>query len=176
MKYFVKIFVVTFLALICTYSNAQSEQKVAYLDMKYILNNSKAGKEAQDFLKDLFKKSQSQFSQKQNELRESEKDLLTKKTILSKEDYKKKTEELRKKVMTFQANRKAAGEKITKQRLEAKQALLKALNPILTSYVKENNVSLVIDKQNVVIGSDELDITETIIKKLDAKLSSLNLK
>ena len=78
--------------------------------------------------------------------------------------------------MTFQANRKAAGEKITKQRLEAKQALLKALNPILTSYVKENNVSLVIDKQNVVIGSDELDITETIIKKLDAKLSSLNLK
>ena len=176
MKYFVKIFVVTFLALICTYSNAQSEQKVAYLDMKYILNNSKAGKEAQDFLKDLFKKSQSQFSQKQNELRESEKDLLTKKTILSKEDYKEKTEELRKKVMTFQANRKAAGEKITKQRLEAKQALLKALNPILTSYVKENNVSLVIDKQNVVIGSDELDITETIIKKLDAKLSSLNLK
>ncbi len=176
MKYFVKIFVVTFLALICTYSNAQSEQKVAYLDMKYILNNSKAGKEAQDFLKDLFKKSQSQFSQKQNELRESEKDLLTKKTILSKEDYKKKTEELRKKVMTFQANRKTAGEKITKQRLEAKQALLKALNPILTSYVKENNISLVIDKQNVVIGNDELDITETIIKKLDAKLSSLNLK
>ena len=91
-------------------------------------------------------------------------------------EIKKKTEELRKKVMTFQANRKTAGEKITKQRLEAKQALLKSLNPILTSYVKENNVSLVIDKQNVVIGSDELDITETIIKKLDAKLSSLNLK
>ena len=48
MKYLVKFFVVTFLLLVCTHVLA--EQKVAYLDMKFILNNSKAGKGAQDFL------------------------------------------------------------------------------------------------------------------------------
>ena len=48
MKYLVKIFVVTFLLLI--YTHASAEQKVAYLDMKFVLNNSKAGKGAQDFL------------------------------------------------------------------------------------------------------------------------------
>ena len=48
MKYFVKIFVITFFILVCT--NAQAEGKIVYIDMKYVLNNSKAGKGAQDFL------------------------------------------------------------------------------------------------------------------------------
>ena len=49
MKYLVKLFVVTLISLFCTYAIA--EQKVVFLDMKYILNNSKAGKEAQTALK-----------------------------------------------------------------------------------------------------------------------------
>ena len=52
MKYLVKFFVVTFFILICTYSTF-AEQKIVYIDMKYVLNNSKAGKGAQDYLKKL---------------------------------------------------------------------------------------------------------------------------
>ena len=51
MKYIVKIFVVTFLLLICTFSSTFAEQKIVVLDMTYVLNQSKAGKGAQDFLK-----------------------------------------------------------------------------------------------------------------------------
>ena len=54
MKYLVKFFVVTFFLLICTHAFA--EQKIVVLDMKYVLNNSKAGKGAQDFLKKSFNK------------------------------------------------------------------------------------------------------------------------
>ena len=53
MKYFVKFFVVTFFLLICTHKFA--EQKVVVLDLTYVLNNSKAGKDAQEFLKKTFK-------------------------------------------------------------------------------------------------------------------------
>ena len=42
MKYLVKFVVVTLFVLVCTY--AQAEQKIVYIDMKYVLNNSKAGK------------------------------------------------------------------------------------------------------------------------------------
>ena len=49
MKYLVKFVVVTFLLLVSTHTLA--EQKIVVLDMKYVLNNSKAGKGAQDFLK-----------------------------------------------------------------------------------------------------------------------------
>ena len=59
MKYLVKFFVVTFLFLNCTYASA--EQKIVYIDVKYILNLSKAGKGAQDFLAKTFKANQKKF-------------------------------------------------------------------------------------------------------------------
>ena len=43
MKYLVKFFVVTFSLLICTHVLA--EQKVVFLDIKFVLNNSKAVKD-----------------------------------------------------------------------------------------------------------------------------------
>ena len=52
MKYLVKFFVVTFFFIFSTYAFA--EQKIVVLDMKYVLNSSKAGKDAQDFLKKRF--------------------------------------------------------------------------------------------------------------------------
>ena len=54
MKYLVKLFVVTFILSICTYASA--EEKITYIDLKYVLNNSKAGKGAQDYLKKTFKR------------------------------------------------------------------------------------------------------------------------
>jgi outer membrane protein len=173
-KYLVKFFVVTFTVLICTHGSAQ--QNVAYLDMKYILNNSKAGKGAQDFLKDSLKKNQKNFSDSEKELKKEEKDLLEKKSTLTKEDYKKKSEELRKKVIKYQTERRAAIEKITKQRSDARQTLIKKLDPILKTHIEENNISLVIDKKNVVIGKNALDITNIMVDKLNEELPSLNLK
>ena len=49
MKHFVKIFVVTFFLIFSTY--ALAEQKIVYFDLKYVLNNSSAGKDAQNQLK-----------------------------------------------------------------------------------------------------------------------------
>ena len=145
MKYLVKFFVVTFLLLI--YTHASAEQKVAYLDMKFVLNNSKAGKGAQDFLKESFKKNQKNFLDEENALKKEESDLLAQKTILTTEEYQKKTDNLRKKVIDYQSQRRTSLEKITTQRAEARQKLLEKLDPILKTYIKENDISLIIDKK-----------------------------
>ncbi|SVE35468.1 uncharacterized protein METZ01_LOCUS488322, partial [marine metagenome] len=65
--------------------------------MKYVLNNSKAGKGAQDFLKKSLVDNQKKFKNIEANLKKEESDLLTKKTILSKEEYTKKSDSLRKK-------------------------------------------------------------------------------
>ena len=174
MKYLVKFFVVTFLLFICTYVSA--EQKVAYVDMKYILNNSKAGKGAQDFLKKSLQNSQKKFSDTEKNLKKEESDLLGKKTVLSKDEYKKKSEELRKKVIKYQSERRQIFETITQQRADARKDLLTKLDPILKTYIKENNISLIVDKKAIVIGNVDFDITNTIIEKLNKELPSLTLK
>jgi len=174
MKYLVKFFVVTFLLLI--YTHASAEQKVAYLDMKFVLNNSKAGKGAQDFLQKSFKENQKIFLDKEDSLKNEESDLLTKKTILTKEEYQKKTNDLRKKVIDYQSKRRTSLEKITTQRAEARQKLFEKLDPILKTYIKENDISLIIDKKNVLMGKTNLDITNIIVEKLNKEFPSLSIK
>ena len=174
MKYSVRFFVVTFLLLVCTYATA--EQKVVYLDMKYILNNSKAGKGAQDFLQKTFKENQKKFSNMENEFKKEEAALLSKKNDLSNEEYQKRSDELRKKVFEYQSERRTSLEKITRQRAEARQKLMEKVDPIVNSYMKENDVSLVLDKKDVLAGRFDLDITKIVVEKLNKELPSLNLK
>ena len=174
MKYLVKFFVVTFLSVICTYASA--EQKIAYFDMKFVLNNSKAGKGAQDYLQKTFKANQKKFTDTENELKKEEGDLIAKSNILTKEEYKNKSEELRKKVMKYQAERRSSLEKITQQRAESRKKLLEKVDPILNNYIEENGILLIIDKKNVLGGNSDLDITNIITKKLDKEFPSLNLQ
>ena len=110
MKYLVKFFVVTLFLIVSTHTFA--EQKIVVLDMKYVLNQSKAGKGAQDYLKKSFKDNAKKFSDMEKALKKEENDLLQKKNILSKEDYTKKTDALRKKVIDYQSQRRASLDKI----------------------------------------------------------------
>jgi Skp family chaperone for outer membrane proteins len=174
MKYFVKFFVVTFFLLFST--DVIAEQKIVVLDLKYVLNNSKAGKNAQDFLKKSYNNNLKRYADMEKALKKEEQDLLTKKTVLSKEEYTKKTDALRKKVIDFQSQRRSAIDKIATQRSNSRATLIQALDPILEAYIKEKNIALVLDKKGALGGVPENDITTIITEKLNKTLPSLNLK
>jgi len=174
MKYFVKFFVVTFFLLFST--DVIAEQKIVILDLKYVLNNSKAGKKAQDFLKKSYNNNLKKYADMEKALKKEEQDLLTKKTVLNKEEYTKKTDALRKKVIDFQSQRRSAIDKIATQRSNSRATLIQALDPILDAYIKEKNIALVLDKKFALGGVPENDITTIITEKLNKTLPSLNLK
>ena len=174
MKYFVKFSVVTFFLLICTHTFA--EQKIVVLDLTYVLNNSKAGKDAQEFLKKTFNENTKKFSDIEEALKKEESDLLAKKATLNKEEYTEKMNSLRKRSIDYQSQRRAAIDKITTQRAEARETLLNKIDPILKVYIKENNISLVADRKFILGGASDYDITKIIVEKLNKEFPSLNLK
>ncbi len=174
MKYLVKFFVVTFFLLISTTSFA--EQKIVYIDMTFVLNNSKAGKGAQDYLKKAISDNQKKFTDTEKKLKNEEADLIGKKNDMTKEEYKKYSDALRTKVIEYQKQRKEVFDKITKQRSDARKKLLEKVTPILENYANENNISLVLDKKSLIISTPETDITNIIVEKLNTELPSLSLK
>ena len=174
MKYLVKLFVITFFLIASI--PAMAEQKIVVLDMKYVLNQSKAGKGAQDFLKKTFEDNQKKFSNMEKSLKKEESDLLAKKNILSKEEFEKKMNALRKKSMDYQTERRSSIDKIASLRSKARKTLLDELKPIIESYINDNDVSLVIDKKNILGGGNNYDVTNVIVEKLNKELPSLNLK
>jgi len=174
MKYFVKFFVVTFFFIVSTYASA--EQKIVVLDMKYVLNNSKAGKGAQEYLKKTFNSNAKKFADMEKALKKEESDLLGKKTILSKEEYTKKSDTLRKKVIDYQSQRRTSIDKIATQRSKSREILMSKIEPIVDSYINENKISIVLDKKNVIGGLSQYDITDVIIEKLNKELPSIKIE
>ena len=174
MKYFVKFFVITFILLSSTYVSAQ--EKVVFLDMKLVLNTSKAGKGAQDYLQKVFKEGQKKYSAEEAILKKEEGDLLSKKTVLSKDEYKKNADILREKVIKHQNSKRKSLDDIAAKRTKARTDLIEKLTPIIENYTKENGILLIIDKKDVIAGNPALDITKVILTKLNKELPSLNLK
>ena len=147
-----------------------------YVDFKLILNQSDAGKKAQTFLKNKLEKGIKNLKSKEKKIQEEEKKIIQQKKIISAEDYKKQVNNLRNKVSLLQKERNALLENVAKQRSKARNDLLKTLNPILKDYMVEKNIKMVIDKKNILLADDELNITKDIMVLLNKKLKSIDLK
>ena len=144
--------------------------------MRYVLNNSKAGKDAQDYLKKSFNDNAKKFSNMEKALKKEERDLLEKKNIISKDEYTKKSDALRKKVIDYQSQRRSSLDKIATQRAKSRETLINEVKPIVDSYINENNISIVMDKKNMIGGLTEYDITKIIVKKLNEVLPSIKIE
>jgi len=146
-----------------------------YLDLKYVLNESDAGKKAQNSLKSKLENGIKKIKNKEKSLQEEEKKIIQQKKVISAEEYKKKVTDLRKKVSSLQKERKSLLDSIGKQRMKAKSELLKTLNPIIKEHMKEKRIRMVVDKKGILLADETLDITKEILKKLNSKLKSIKL-
>ena len=145
-----------------------------FIDFDKVLNFSKAGKSAQDNLKKKFNDATKKFKDKEDQIRKEEAKIISQKKIITAEEYQKQVELLRKKVTKFQKEKQASLNSVAKSRNDAKQALLKAVNPIIKKYMEEKNIRLIIDKKVIVLGDKTLEITDQVIDILNKELPSLN--
>ena len=146
-----------------------------YLDFKLILNESNAGKKAQSFLKNKLEKGIKSIQEKEKKIQSEEKKIIQQKKIISAEEYKKKVSELRNKVSEIQKERGKLLENVAKQRAKARNEILKNLNPIVKNYMNEKKIRVVMDKKNILLADETLDITKDIMALLNKKLKSINL-
>ena len=146
-----------------------------YLDFKYILNQSDAGKKAQTYLKNKLDNGIKALQKKEKAIQEEERKIIQQKKVISAEEYKKKVTELRYKVASLQKERDSLLTEVSKQRSKARSELLKNLNPIIKEYMKEKNIRMVLDKKSMLLADDSLDITQNIVKILNSKLKSIKL-
>ena len=148
---------------------------IYFVDYSKVMNESIAGKKAQDYLKNQLKNSNKKFNDTAKKLKEEENKIISQKNALSKEEYKKKADALRKKVFNLNKERQDKIKNIALKRKKAGDEMLKNLNPILGKYMEENNITVVIDKKNVLMGNKKFELTNEIIDILNKELKSINL-
>mgnify|MGYP001287142503 FL=1 len=167
---------ILFLFLILIYPfNLMAENQVYFINLKKVLNESKAGSAAQEKLVKEFENQDKKFKNESNALKKQETELINQRKTLSADEYKKKVSSLRKKNVDFQNRRRNASSNFVKKKNNARNKLLKSLNPILQKYMDENSIMMIMNEKNVILANSKVDLTNIIIELLNKELKSIKL-
>ena len=156
-------------------SSFAEEQKIVYLNLDKIMQQSIAGKSIKKQLENLYKENLEKFKKNDEILKSKEKKIITQKNILSKEDFQKELTGLRKEIINFQKEQVKARDEINKLRVGATNQLISKLSPILEEYAKENSISLILQKKNIVMGKKEIEITDEILSITNEKIKNIKI-
>jgi len=155
---------------------ALSNNNIYYIDMNFIMNNSLAGKSIVNQL-DIKKKSNfDSFKKEETDLKNEETKLFSQKNILDKDEFKEKVILFKEKVSKYNKKRNKILDNLTNHKNNSQQALTKKLTPILANYAKDNSISFILSKQDIIIGKTELDLTNVIIEILNKEIKTVKIK
>ena len=163
-----------FLILTCPF-DLMADNQVYFINLKKVLNESKAGSAAQEKLVKEFENQDKKFKNESNALKKQETELINQRKTLSADEYKKKVSSLRKKNVDFQNRRRNASSNFVKKKNNARNQLLKSLNPILQKYMDENGIMMIMNEKNVILANSKVDLTNNIIDLLNKELKSIKL-
>ena len=116
-----------------------------------------------------------ELKKKENKIKEKETEINNQKNILNKDEIEKKVKELNDLIKIYQTKRKELNKKIIDTKKNYTSKILNLLNPLLTSYVDNNGIILVVEKKNILVGIKSLDITTNILNILDEETEKKNL-
>ena len=172
MKFFLPLFLFSFIIS----SPAMADQKIVFVDMDRLVSVSKPGSSIFKQLKDINNKNLNFLQNEEKKFKEQEKKLIAKKNIITEADFRNKVEKLKSEINDYNLDRKKMIEEFNKLKVENTNNLLKQINPILTKYSKENEISIILKKKDLIIGKAELDITEEIIKIINIEIKEFKIK
>ena len=156
-----KIFFVTIFILFSFSNLIYAQDKIVFIDMNYILNNSLAGKDLQIQL---------------NEKNKKKEDILAKKNVLSNEEYENKLKEIQNEVLKINQLMAKEDKSFIDFKKKIEKEYFKNLNPIIEQYSIENSIAIILNKKNLLMAKNTLDITEQIFNLFNKKIDKLTIE
>ena len=152
-----------------------SNEKIVFVDMEYLLQKSKAGVKIIKNFDNLQKEKNKYFEELAEKLKKQENDIIAKKNIISTDEYNNLVLELRKEINQYKLDRDNFLQDMQNQKIQYLGKFVKLINPILAEYSKNNTIDLIVDKKNIIIGKNSLDITNDILIIIDENIKKINL-
>ena len=167
--------IITFLLFFFYINPVLADKNIVYLDIQYIIDNSNLGKFYKTKIKIKQDNNNEILQSEQKKLKEKEQEINNQKNILKKEELNKQFVEFNNLVVKYKELRKELNNSIVKEKKNYSAEILRILNPLLTNYVENNNIHLVVDKKNILVGIKSLDITNILLDILNKETKERKL-
>lgn len=143
---------------------------IGTLDVPTLFNQSKAGKSLAAALQQKDKAINEDIAKKERAIQAKGQQLEQQRSTLQPADYKKQMDQLQAEFNAFRKDAKEKRKEIDKARRTGLDQIRKTLDGVIRGVADKRGMTLIIDRSAVVLGAPDWDITDEVMKALDAKL------
>ena len=175
-----KKFSFTILVLIFSNSILYADQypntSIGIIDINKVLTESSAAIDATKQIEKIQKKSEEE-SKNEDELiiKEREK-LIEQQSVMAPEAFEVKVSDFEKKVQTYQIQKQDKLRKLDQMVQAARAKILEEVKPIINDYASELGITVILEKNSVILSADDMDMTDEVIKILNKNLPKIKVE
>ena len=160
-----KICISLFTAIVIFFSSStlSAQEKIAFIDLNFVYSNSKIGKKIIKEIDTQRKNINKDFKDFQNKLNDEKKKLLAQKNALAEDEYKKKIVDLENNLKKYNEIISKKNKDLLDYQNKSKNEFVEKLRSTLENYAKENSISMILRKDQILIGVNRLDVTKDIL-------------
>ena len=153
-----------------------AQSNVLILNIEKLFADSKAGKSMISQVQKKQEAIKSQRDKAQKNLSDKVQKLDSQKTMMAPDALQAKADELKLEEIAKNQELQQELRKIDAGLAAARAEILKSLSPILKDIMNEKGAIAILERSAVLIGSPDVDITDTATKRLDGVLSSVKVE
>ena len=162
--------ILKFLIFISCFSISYAEEKIVFIDIDYVLNNSNLGKLIYNDLEKINKNNINILNSKEEIIKQKKDNLEKTKNISSKEKLENDIKLFNLEVEKYKKEKNQLIQNFKKNKKKKLDNFLIQINPLIQEYMKKNSINLVLEKNQIFIGNTNNDITNDIIELINKNL------
>lgn len=154
---------------------AQAQQNIAVVDIQRIMRDSNATKSITDQIEKQRNAYQQEITKQENDLRNAEQELNKQRTIISPEAFAERRRAFEQRVGNLQRDVQNRKRELDKSLNGATITVQNALRDVISALVTERKYTLILIKSQTAYNAPEMEVTEEVLKRLNAKLPSVKV-
>lgn len=165
MKYWL---VIGMLVLTCSSAWGQAV-KIGFIDIQRILNESQAGKKANDRFQAQIKKAEADIQKERQDLEKIRADLDKKGPLLKEEERRNQEADFQRRSVALQRNVTDQQQELQRRRNEMMAEILKELEQVVTEVGKSEKFTLILERSQILYSDQAVDITNRVIEVYNSR-------
>ena len=148
---------------------------IAVVDLNLILSESKAAKNATKQFEEIQKSTEDKIIASDKKMLDERNKLIEQQSVIAPEAFELNAKDYEKKLQEYQADKQNKLRKLEGVLQKARNTILEKVKPILEDISKELGVTVILEKNSVLLSANNMDITDNVIKKLNKELPKIKV-
>ena len=146
------------------------EQNLKFVDVDALIENTDIGKKILIKLNEIDQNNIKKLKVFENELKNQENQIKSKKKLISEDELKKEIDNLNLKFADYKKIKNDMITKLSETKKNESKKFFKIINPIIQNYMNENSVQIILNSKNIFMGNKKSDLTQILINEINNQL------